>query len=755
MPYRPAWSRQDRLPTTGTVIDPSLHMSWNALAATSCPVLLTDATQSDNPITYANAAFSALFGYDMAEIVGRNCRFLQGPDTNPATKAEIRLAIEAGEGIRREILNYCKDGTPFWNDLTIDPIKDAAGRVTGFIGIQHRSDAVHVAMEEKAEAEIRLESIADHIPGYLYRRVMRTDGTVELVYCSPSIGKLLGIEAPDVSRLVYEHVHPDDRAALLAAIRSSAANMSIFREEFRLISSDGTVHWLRSDAPPRRMANGEVFWDGLAIEFSAEKKWESEIANLALRDHLTGLLTRQTWRQAIAMQLCGGVGASRQCGVLYIDIVAFHELNARLGARAGDEILREAAHRLATIAESVAGISARLAGDEFALLVPGCTGNDALSLLAQSSGEILGHPIGVDGESIAISTCIGGTVYSYSEINDASDTDIASELNAQAELALRLAKQEGSGSLVLYTPERDDRFQNQAILARSLKNAIESDQLELHYQPLVDLASGRVVAAEALVRWKHPTLGMQRPDLFIPMAEKQGLIVPLGRWVLEQALRQHKAWHDAGLSPPPISINVSGNQLIEPGFAATVEDALNAIGARASDFELELTEGLLIEPSPPILASLHALRSMGFTITIDDFGSGHASFRYLRDFPVDKVKLDQVFVRKLVLESADALIIRAVISLARSMGIGFVAEGIETEPQRDFLHQEGCPIGQGYFFSMPLVAEDFTWMLANKLRLPLRGPAQYPPAERGEETREDTRMREDLGMREELGAETA
>ena len=699
----------------------------NALASTSCAVLVTDATQPENPIVYANAAFSAFSGFALEELIGRNSTLLEGPDTDPVVLTDIREAINSGQSIRRDILAYRKDGTSFWSDLAIDPIHDAIGRLTGFVVIQSLVEGVHRAAREKAEAESRLAGIADRIPGYLFQRVMRTDGTIEVLYCSPSIFKLLGVESVEASRSFYEHVHPDDRAAVTAAIRSSAANMSVFREEFRLVSPDGVAHWMRCDAPPRRMGNGDIVWDGLALEISAEKRWESEIASQALRDPLTGLRTRAAWREALIKALNAEDDELTRCGMVFVDIRSFRGLNHKFGQAMGDEVLREAGHRLAGIATSVSGVAARLGGDEFAILMPNCVDKDALSFLAQSVSEALVVPMPIGKQLVTIETCIGSAMYEQGEIGETAADDAASELVVQAELALRWAKQEGGNSRALYSRGRDDRFQNRTLLAQSLEHAIANDELELHYQPLVDIASGQIVSAEALVRWRHPTLGMQRPDLFIPLAETSGLIVPLGRWVLDRALRQRGQWQAEGLSPPPIAINVSAIQLLDPGFIAMVEESLQAEGASAKGFEIEMTEGLLIEPSPQIMTSLTALRAMGFTIAIDDFGSGHATFRYLRDFPVDKLKIDQIFVRKLVVGSTDALIIRAVISLARSMGIGFVAEGIETDMQREFLQSEGCRIGQGYLFSMPLVAEDFAWLLANDVRLPRQASEHGDP----------------------------
>ena len=699
-----------------------------ALAATSWPVVVTDPTHPDNPITYMNAAFSTLYGYAEAEIIGRNCEVLHGTDTDPGVLAEIAAAVGSGVGIRREILNYGKDGEPFWVDLTMDPIHDPDGRLTGFVGICADAAAMHSANDARADAESKLQSLASDIPGYIFRRVMRTDGTIELVYCSPSLGKMLGLDDMSALASLDEHVHPDDRDDLHAAIRSSANSLSIFREEFRLISVDGDARWFRSDAPPRRMQNGEIVWDGLALEISAEKRWQNEIAQLALRDPLTGLLTREAWGQALATRLASAGRGGHRCGLIHIDIHAFSSLNHRFGHHRCDDILRELARRIVSLVTPLDGICGRVGGDEFALLAPISGGDDALPSLARALEETLGQPIMAGDQSVTIRSCIGAAMHESRGRAANPDPDVASEFMTQAELALRWAKQGACGSHVVYSAAQDDRFRNQAILARSLERAIQDGELELHYQPAVDLASGRIVSVEALVRWNHPTLGLQRPDLFIPLAEKTGLIVPLGCWVLEQAIRQRSLWIDAGLAPPPIAINVSGNQLREPGFVEFAEAALTRLGGSASNFELELTEGQVIEASPQIVSSLHALRNMGFTIVIDDFGSGHATFRYLRDFPVDKVKIDQMFVRKLVVDSNDALIIRAIISLSRSMGIGFVAEGIETEMQRQFLQREGCPTGQGYLFSVPLVADDFSWMLANDVALPLSGPMSMTQA---------------------------
>ena len=678
-----------------------------ALSATSHPVVITDNTRADNPIVYVNSAFRRLTGYRDSEVLGRNCRFLQGADTDPAAIADLRLAMSLGVCIQREILNYRKNGSSFWNEVTIDPIRNDRGALIGYIGLQNECDDAHYAGEEKRAAQAALASITDHMPGYIYQRVMRTDGTIEMTYTSPSLRKLLGMDDANQSPTPTDYVHPDDVDSILAATLKSANDMTIYQDEFRLMSADGVVRWLRSESMPRLNAEGEVVWDGLAVEISAEKRWEGELATLSLRDPLTGLLSRGAWREALATRLAAQAAEPASgCALLYVDLSGFRQINETVGSQGGDDILCAIGQRLTGFAASIEGVSARLGGDEFAVMVNACGSVEVLAGHGQSLANAIAIPIVVGENSISVQAAIGATLHERAE----GVQTAPGELSIQAGQALRCAKLQGPGSYALYARDRDDRFSNTTVLGGFLENAISNGELSLNYQPLVDIASGTIVSAEALVRWTHPTLGAQRPDIFIPIAEESGFIVELGRWVFEEALRQRKLWRARGLTVPPISINVSGCQL-GPGLADTFRECLAAHGGQARDFELELTESLLIEGSREVLSCLQELQDMGFSIAIDDFGSGHSTFRYLRNFPVDKLKLDQTYVRKLVLDSADAQIIRAVIALARGMGIAFVAEGVETEMQRDFLEREGCEIGQGYLFSRPLAADDFMRLL--------------------------------------------
>jgi len=691
----------------------------DAMMTTSCAMLVSGDPARDHPIIFVNPAFTQLTGYEPSDIIGRNCRLLQGADTDVDVAADIHRAIGAGEPIRCEILNYRKNGDPFWNDLRIDPIRNKFGIVTGFVGVQFDATASHSVREAQLATELRLEDIISHVPGYVYRRILKTDGSIELSYLSPSINRTLGIARGILvtSATFYDHVHPEDRQELIRAIRQSATDLSVFREEFRLVSSTGAVRWFRSDALARLLPNGDIMWDGIAIEITAERKSETDLAFLAFHDSLTGLCNRDLFKSAL-LKVMSSPSRDEELAIFFIDLDSFQEINDSLGQEVGDDVLRVVGDRLTKFSKGAAGTVARLGGDEFAILIPAVSPAEPVTELALRIHAELAQPMHVMGQEIIVQACVGAAMHSRtSEISDPAD--VCSELMKQADLALLAAKREGRGSCLVYASDLDDRFQNRMALRQSLHNAILNDQLELHYQPLVDLASGRIVGAEALVRWNHPELGLQRPDLFIPLAEKSGFIVPLGAWVINEAMRQSQAWRLQGFTTPRISMNVSSVQLQKPGFIATIEEALANTGADPRDFEFELTEGLLIEASTEILSILSAIKAFGFWITIDDFGTGNATFKYLRDFPIDKIKIDQVFVRQLVIDSSDAFIIHAMVALARSLSVTIVAEGIETEMQREFLRREGCQVGQGYLFSMPLMAEDFGWMLQNHVALPM------------------------------------
>jgi diguanylate cyclase (GGDEF)-like protein/PAS domain S-box-containing protein len=683
---------------------------------------ITDATPG-NPIIYVNPAFTVMTGYQPQDIIGQNLRFLQGPETDTAAREAFRQALSSGQSIRREILSYRKNGEAYWSDVAIDPIRTSLGRLIGFAAIMYDSSARHAEHAARLAALERLEIITSNAPGYVFQRVLKPDGSIGYEYLSPSLFRILGLpEDTDWSTgQNFLWFLPGDREDFLRVTRQSAVDMKRLRCDIRVMSTDGAPVWFRTDSVPRRLPNGNIVWEGVALDVTAEKVAQADLDFMSGHDMLTGLTNRFFFKNTVLEALSRPVDAARRTALFLIDLCSFADINEAWGEACADKILRRIALMLTELAETMAGTVTRMGGDEFGLLLPDMGPNTQALEFGQSICAEISRPMVIDGATIVIEAYVGAAedAPDMADIPNAEDRKV--ELMKRVRLAMTAAKRDGAGACVLYSPAIVDGDANSATIRNSLRAAIEGEQFELHYQPLVDLASGRIIGAEALVRWSHPDLGLIRPDIFIPIAESTRLIVPLGGWITKAVMRQAQSWKRQGVTVPRISINLSNIQLQSTGFLEMVEGALAETGADAADFEFELTEGLLIDLSAEVCARLSRLKALGFTIALDDFGSGHATFSYLRQFPVDKIKIDQSFIRHLVAKSGDALIVTAIISMANSLGFDVLAEGVETRLQRDFLIEQGCKSGQGYLFSAPLNAEDFVWMLKQCVWLPLNG----------------------------------
>lgn len=706
----------DRDRSTGKAIDFEAAVKFSPSG-----IVITDNTLPDCPIIFVNQAFIQITGYSAEESVGRNCRFLQGAETSNEAIAALNDAFAKGVPVCVELLNYKKGGETFWNELRISPQFDGDGKLVRFVGIQSDVTERRKINDEKAEMQSRLASIVENMPGYIFQRTLKLDGSFGITYFSPSFASLLGIPSGDeISGAdLWKFIHPDDRAVMRESIAQSAIALTPLSLEFRLRTKTGAVRWIRNRSSPTRQASGDVVWHGVGLDFTAEKAAEDRLSYLAHHDPLTGLANRDLFSAALLKTVNATLGGQEQLALFIIDLDAFEEINDAIGFSSADTLLRAVAQRIVDFAKIHHAMAARIGGDEFALFYTLPATESAIQDAAADLSRIFPALHKIAAGSFLVEASVGAAAYPFvSATNMESSAAALPELMKRASLALQEAKRIGRGLHRVYAAEKDDRHKNKILLRHSLRKAIDENQFVLHYQPLVDLHVGTIVGAEALIRWNHPELGIQRPDEFIPFAESSGLIIPLGGWVLKAAMQQVKAWRRSGLKVPKIAINVSGVQLLDPGFLRLVEDALEQTGTKANQFELELTEGSMIEASPTTLKVLRELKALGFTLAVDDFGAGHASFSYLRDFPVDKLKIDQSFVRQMVVDSSDASIIRAIIALGKSMNLEVVAEGIETVAQRNFLRDEGCRVGQGYLFSLPLTAEDLGYVVDRNVKLP-------------------------------------
>lgn len=431
-------------------------------------------------------------------------------------------------------------------------------------------------------------------------------------------------------------------------------------------------------------------------DISAHKASEARIQQLAHFDALTGLPNRVLLNDRISHALGMAQRSTTPVAVLLLDLDHFKNVNDNLGHGIGDLLLIELARRL-TLAIRDEDTVARLGGDEFLLLLPGA-GTSAAAHVAEKLLEILSQPCVLEGHDLVVTPSIGIAMYP-------DDGDDFETLSKCADVAMYRTKQEGRNGFRFFTPEMQARSARALLLENALRYALKRDQLCLHYQPQRSLQTGRIVGVEALLRWQHPELGAVSPAEFIPIAESSGQIIKIGEWVLRQALGQLRQWIDQGLAPLTMAVNMSAVQFRLPQLAELVGQILEETGIAAQWLELELTEGVTMDDPHVAIAIMDKLHARGITMSIDDFGTGFSSLSHLKRFKINKLKIDQSFVRDIVEDPDDRAIVSAIISLARSLGIQTIAEGVETQAQLDFLHTQGCGDIQGYHFSRPLPAE--------------------------------------------------
>src|ERR1700692_3167639 len=424
-----------------------------------------------------------------------------------------------------------------------------------------------------------------------------------------------------------------------------------------------------------------------------------QLRHLATHDALTGLpngvLLDDRLQQAIAH-------ADRDMlsfAVLVCDLDRFKLINDSLGHRAGDELLQEVARRLLTVVRT-ADTVARFGGDEFVLIGTSIADADDAAALAARVMDVLQAPVRIAAIDIHTSPSIGLAMYP-------DDGITMQALLAHAEAAMYSAKQQGRGNFRRYAPGMDAGTEERVQLESDLHNAVTQNQFELYYQPKVDTKTGEVRSAEALVRWMHPARGIVSPAEFIPLAEECGLIGAIGGWVIREACRQARAWQIDGVPTLRVSVNLSASQFRDSGRVDTIRRALDDAGLQARYLEVELTESAVMSDPEKSIAVLEQLSTMGVLISVDDFGTGYSSMSYLRRFPIDKLKIDRVFIDEIASRPQDASIVRAIVSLAHSLSLKVVAEGVETTAQLNFLEAAGCDEYQGYHFSQPLPADKF------------------------------------------------
>ncbi len=493
---------------------------------------------------------------------------------------------------------------------------------------------------------------------------------------------------PDVKRMLDRHV----------------VGFNIYKCDYQGIRKNGSQVPLKIDIREVYLGS-EKHYTLLFRDVTEQYNAEKTIRRMAMHDSLTGLANRNLLSERLNDALKMAKRLNKKVSVMLLDLDNFKPVNDLYGHEMGDKLLKVVSERLLECAREVDTV-ARLGGDEFAIIFTNIENDQNIITIADRVINSIQQPTIINGQTIQIGTSIGISFFPQNSDNPA-------ELIRMADVALYQAKDDGRRVFRLYDQQMDDDTKAQKQIEIDLNKAIENDELLLYYQPQIDARNNRMVAAEALIRWNHPIKGLIPPYSFISTAELTGLMIPIGRWVLNTACLTAKKWQDQGFSIFRMCVNISARQFHSDNFVETIEYALSSSKLEACWLELEITEGMVVKDTDIVIKKLERISSLGINLSIDDFGTGYSSLAYLKKFPVKLLKIDQSFVRDIHEDQDDAAITDAVIRLGHSLGLTVVAEGVETEEHVKILKEKGCDILQGYYFSRPIAEDEFTKYIEN------------------------------------------
>jgi diguanylate cyclase (GGDEF)-like protein/PAS domain S-box-containing protein len=661
--------------------------------------------------TFVNPACLAMLGYTQAEMLGKNVHRLihhSYPDGRPYPKEDCHVSCSTLDGKATHVdseVHWRKDGTCFPVEYWSHPMYrngELVGAVVNFIDISERKRAE----EALRESEARFRTMAEHSTDWIWsidtqgrHTYSNQRGAVSLGYTAD---EFLAMDSTGL-------VHPDDLPLLHHTFEEAVSARQGWQNiVLRWRHRNGSYRTFDSNASALFSEAGQLIgFQGVDRDITERREAEERIAFLAHHDALTGLPNRVLLRDRFEHALAMAERSRTRVAMLFLDLDNFKVVNDTLGHAAGDRLLLEVVSRLAHCTRESDTIS-RQGGDEFILLL-----NEVpeLETVERVAGEILSQlaePAEINGHVLNASCSIGVAIYP----EDGSDFD---SLLQKADTAMYNAKDAGRNTYCFFDEQMNLQAHEHLLLQNRLHQALFRAEFNLHYQPQIEIGSGRVIGVEALLRWNNPELGDVVPARLIPVAEDCGLIVPIGAWVMEEACRRAQTWRKAGWPDLTMSVNLSALQFRRAGLIETVAGALERSGLPPHLLELELTESILLQDVENNLDTVRRLKALGVRLSIDDFGTGYSSLSYLKRFAVDRLKIDRSFVRDISTDPDDAAIVRAVIQLARSLRLGIIAEGVETQEQLTFLREEGCQEVQGFLFSRPLEPAAFENFLRERM----------------------------------------
>ncbi|MEW6323911.1 MAG: EAL domain-containing protein [Nitrospirota bacterium] len=664
----------------------------SAVEQTADSVFITDRA---GVVQYVNPSFEAMTGYAKHEVIGENARLLKS-GYHPARFYEtLWKTILDGHVFRAVFINRKKSGDTYYEEKIITPIKDRDGRITHFV-----STGRDITERTRAEeARERLAAVLEVTTDF----VGTTDADGRFLFINKAGRAIVGIDQKaSVSSMQIVDCHPPWASTLiLNEAIPRAVQHGVWSGETALLTRDGREIPVSQVILAHKAADGTVeYISTIARDISERKAQTAALEYQATHDALTALPNRNLLHDRLRQAILSAQREHHALALLVLDLDRFKEINDTLGHHHGDLLLKEVGPRLrAALRES--DTIARLGGDEFAVLLPSADQEGAV-MTAQKILQALERPFLFDELVLDVEASIGIALFPEHGLD-------AETILRKADVAMYMAKQAGSG-YALYASEHDQYSHRRLSLMGELRHAIEREQLFLHYQPTVNLASGQVIGVEALLRWQHPKHGLVPPEQFIPLAEQTGLIKPLTEMVVVSALRHCHGWQQAGIRLS-VSVNLSARTLHDPTFPDQIDKLLTERGVPPRLLELELTESAIMADPDRAMEILSCLSIMGVRLAIDDFGVGHSSLAYLKKLPVHEIKIDKSFVLNMDTDPDDVMIVRSIIDLGHSQGLKVVAEGVRSQAALDRLVELGCDSAQGYFISQPIPVDALlTWM---------------------------------------------
>jgi diguanylate cyclase (GGDEF)-like protein/PAS domain S-box-containing protein len=692
---------------------------------TDTAIIITDAS---GRTIYLNDGFTRMLGYTLAEMQGKvPSAIVTGPHTDAETLMRVRQHVVFGESFRAEILIYDRWGKPLWISAVVNAVVNGDGNCTSMVGVwtDITNTKMHEVLQQKALHAIAREVPIADVMQLICLEVERIAPEVTVSIRRIDKGKgLWTIGAPSLPPHYVEAMDGVilDRNIEGCEVPGLEGQLVVFGEQLStsfwgkhkdlalacglatcwwhpIRSNDGhtlgtLAFYYRERRHPdnlhQRLADVSLNLCALALEREASKE---EIRRLAYYDSLTGLPNRRALVTRTEGLLSDAARTGAPLAVLFLDLDRFKQVNDSFGHRAGDTLLCEVAERLKRCLREP-DIAGRLSGDEFVMVLTSCDAADAITRCDSIMAKVR-EPVMVGSINVTPSASVGIAMFPQHGSNIGT-------LLLHADMAMYRAKDAGRRRYSMFDPELNRIAQENLKIERALREALQDNRLQLHYQPQVRLEDGRIYGVEALLRWHHPEFGMVSPERFITLAEESGMIADLDRWVLQNACRQLCEWRRMGVPIPHVSVNVSPTTFCDRTLPHLVAQTLSGCGLEASDLMLEVTEGVLLNTAADGFVNLNAVHNQGVGLSIDDFGTGYSSLSYLHRMPVDELKLDKSFVSELEVNESAMTLAVAVMSIGASLGLCTVAEGVETDVQRQILKRHGCEVAQGYLFARPM-----------------------------------------------------